>query len=46
MEVSKNMSGTKKKTYRGVFIIESTDDDDEEHDRKEGKALTAMLELA
>jgi hypothetical protein len=38
------MSG--KKTYRGVFIIESTDDDDEEHDRKEGKALTAMLELA
>src|SRR5713226_6557730 len=46
MEVSKNMSGTKKKTYRGVFIIESTDDDDEEHDRKEGKSLTAMLELA
>jgi hypothetical protein len=40
------MSGTKKKTYRGVFIIESTDDDDEEHDRKEGRALTAMLELA
>src|ERR1700684_1392263 len=40
------MSRKKKKTYRGVFIIESTDDDDEEHDRKEGKALTAMLELA
>lgn len=40
------MGHTKKKTYRGIFIIESTDDDDEEHDRKEGKALTAMLELA
>jgi|SRR5277367_2807835 len=40
------MSTTKKKTYRGVFIIESTDDDDEEHDRKEGKALTEMLRLA
>jgi len=40
------MSGKKQKTYRGVFIIESTDDDDEEHGRREGKALTAMLELA
>jgi hypothetical protein len=34
------------KTFRGVFIIESTDQDDEEHDRKEGKALKAILELA
>lgn len=33
-------------TYRGVFIIESTSEDDEEHNRQEGKALTAMLELA
>jgi hypothetical protein len=40
------MNGKKRKTYRGVFIIESTDNDDEEHDRKEGKALTAMLDLA
>lgn len=46
VEVSKHMSGKKRKTYRGVFIIESTDDDDEEHDRKEGKALKAMLQLA
>ncbi len=34
------------KTFPGVFIIESTDEDDEEHNRQEGKALTAMLELA
>jgi hypothetical protein len=40
------MSGKKKKTYRGVFIIESTDDDDEEHDRKEGKPLTEILKFA
>jgi hypothetical protein len=31
------MSGKKKKTYRGVFIIELIEDDDEEHDRKGGK---------
>lgn len=37
---------TSEKTYRGVFIIESTDVDDEENRRQEGRALTNMLELA
>lgn len=34
------------KTYRGVFIIESTKEDDEEGEVAEGKALTEMLKLA
>jgi hypothetical protein len=35
-----------KKTYHGVFIIESTSELDEEENRQEGKALMAILELA
>jgi hypothetical protein len=35
-----------KRTFRGVFIIESTDELDEEENRQEGKALVAILDLA
>lgn len=35
-----------KRTFRGVFIIESSNQLDEEENRQEGKALTATLDLA
>jgi hypothetical protein len=37
---------TSKKTTRGVFIIESTSELDEEENRQEGMALRAILQLA